>query len=843
MIRQFKRCVAAITSGAIAWLPLANSLPASATEPARIEVVRVGRTLPTLPHIAASPWETVNPSEAYGRALEERFSLSDHAAPNLERAEELSQDAIIAGAAAGTTARGRPLGGETSAIAEKFALLFDNFLAKYGATSVNVAARVTRPDTGQLAKELQIMHSSHLLSRVMLVQRRGMAPSHLSGDAVRAIAARNYDAAARFVVNHAHELPLSSETAAKIYALLANELVPDFLQGEDSFLHHGGEKFQREVLGFFEWLQSQRGHRALLAAPVEMSQRVHYFAQFFDVAPEFNGVLARLLMDFALLKAGLAPALYRSADAYYTKGVVRARTSVADALALHRETVAEGQRAMSGPDLAPAPPTASEQLLAVLAAQPQSVGAERRRRVSWFEFAAVVQALRAESELMDARFFKRVWLSAKRLPSSLKQLALSSGIAVGVAMGAASVIAYYGLKEFDLAWGMAALVTNQVTRIISSVFLAPRIKSRAEIAERSANPAMKKWDPARVYFWAMLLTSVQLMALPIGYKIFGHGSTAYLSVFIVTQALYGLINGATVGVLDGMIVKYVVGDDPGRIGTANFVWGASREFGSFVTVVFVASLLDAFFGPETTLFALACIQLLSAYFARNLKYAPSSGKKSESMVPGAASANLIGIRDLVPFALVRFVPTAVLSFFTGLLTLLPGFGSKFSHWAIAAFISGRMVATLYGSLFKLALSWLPRMPSGASLLLKVSPHTWYGLLSAAMIAYLMTGAIGVSLPVAIAIPALLGFLCAFADTQFRSLYMQGFSDTALARAYSRTINWSILPSILPALVIAYAHWAQWPIITTIQWIATASAAWVALLWGYTRITKPRREAN
>ena len=79
-----------------------------------------------------------------------------------------------------------------------------------------------------------MLRGSLNVSRTRTVARRFMAPHEVTDEQIPQIAERNFREAAQYMLAHAHELPLTLETAAAFNRVLTREL-----GGRRSRHHHG----------------------------------------------------------------------------------------------------------------------------------------------------------------------------------------------------------------------------------------------------------------------------------------------------------------------------------------------------------------------------------------------------------------------------------------------------------------------------------------------------------------------------------------------------------------------------------------------------------------------------
>src|SRR5688572_10532971 len=154
-----------------------------------------------------------------------------------------------------------------------------------------------------------MMYGSFQMSRSHALGRSLLAPRTLTKAELQATTERDFAVAARYVVSHRHELPLTLSTAQAINRLLTAGTVPEHMRGQAAY--------RADPARLYAWLASSEAVALGQRDPVALAERVHDEVSRLDAFPDGNGRTARLLADLVLLQHGQAPALYQSLEDYF----------------------------------------------------------------------------------------------------------------------------------------------------------------------------------------------------------------------------------------------------------------------------------------------------------------------------------------------------------------------------------------------------------------------------------------------------------------------------------------------------------------------------------------------
>ena len=194
-----------------------------------------------------------------------------------------------------------------------------------------------------------IVTGSQSVSRTVTHGRRFMAPESVADHQITEIAESNFQKAAKYVLDHFEQLELNENTAILINKILTEKLVQEKDRGNSNFRLRGTYTHQMDSFAgrlpatFYRWLESEAAHQMWLKDPIEFAEVVHNNLVSLDSFPDGNGRLSRLFADLALIKAGLAPALYTDMTDYFNRGNARAPVSRKERIQYFREIVRRGQ--------------------------------------------------------------------------------------------------------------------------------------------------------------------------------------------------------------------------------------------------------------------------------------------------------------------------------------------------------------------------------------------------------------------------------------------------------------------------------------------------------------------
>ncbi len=120
---------------------------------------------------------------------------------------------------------------------------------------------------------------------------------------------------ARFVVEQASAAALPTCTSIReLNALLVYDQDPPT----------AGQLCSDAAEPLFVWLETPEAARMAACDPVALAEHVHYEVSARDAFVEGNGRTARLLADWILIRAGMAPVFYRGMRPYFERGSARA---------------------------------------------------------------------------------------------------------------------------------------------------------------------------------------------------------------------------------------------------------------------------------------------------------------------------------------------------------------------------------------------------------------------------------------------------------------------------------------------------------------------------------------
>jgi NAD(P)-dependent dehydrogenase (short-subunit alcohol dehydrogenase family) len=175
--------------------------------------------------------------------------------------------------------------------------------------------------------------------RALKVMLRGSAQVSrtvvISGKEVADLAEKNYQNAARYVIEHFEALPINRDTAVYLNRMLTEGLVHGRIRGNPNARlfsqdAHLADKFVgRLPEGFYQWLDTEDAKKVFENDPVRFAEILHHNIGALDSFFDGNGRLSRLFADLALLKSGRAPAYYTEILDYFKRGVPRAAKSYA----------------------------------------------------------------------------------------------------------------------------------------------------------------------------------------------------------------------------------------------------------------------------------------------------------------------------------------------------------------------------------------------------------------------------------------------------------------------------------------------------------------------------------
>lgn len=182
-------------------------------------------------------------------------------------------------------------------------------------------------------------------------------PEDIPLEQVSTVTAWNFEVAARYVLDHFEDLPVTLATAETLIELLTRKIEPD--------THYAGTqsmartKFDYRVHGkfvnqcpecadgtprsFYAWLESPQAKQLQKENPVVFAETVHNDVVALDSFADSNGRLSRMLADLALLRGGFAPASYTDMEDYFARGSARSPVTREQRQAYFREIVRSGE--------------------------------------------------------------------------------------------------------------------------------------------------------------------------------------------------------------------------------------------------------------------------------------------------------------------------------------------------------------------------------------------------------------------------------------------------------------------------------------------------------------------
>ncbi len=203
----------------------------------------------------------------------------------------------------------------------------------------------------EIASQIIFSGSSNV-SRTISKGRRFIAPETVVDSDISKIAEMNFELAVKFIIENLDDLEINKETARELNKILTNKLVADNIRGDLSFRTGGSYVYLSDsfVSGnpetFYEWLESDSAIQLFKSDPVSFAEKIHHNLVALDSFPDGNGRLSRLFSDFALMKAGYAPALYSNMVDYFKRGNARSEVTRQDKAKYYYEIVEKGQKMM-----------------------------------------------------------------------------------------------------------------------------------------------------------------------------------------------------------------------------------------------------------------------------------------------------------------------------------------------------------------------------------------------------------------------------------------------------------------------------------------------------------------
>lgn len=711
--------------------------------------------------------------------------------------------------------------------------VFDGMRARAAVTDsspVEPALLVPRSDPHWRTVALDIMIAGSLnVSRTATLGRIYTASDAMTHDEVKDLAVNNFRRAAEFVLDNADALPLSLDTAITLNKILTQGgLVPEPVRGDPYY--NGDDAFRSEVRQFYEWLSSQKGAAFAREHPVELAERLHYVISHFDEFIDSNGRTARLMADLVLIKAGLAPAFYMGIGDYFARGSVRSGVSPAQRLEYFRSVVAEGQRMMrNGVELRhrlmdPLSHLHIEESVARRirgTVGHEAVPAAPEVRASVAEFIRLTEAREAQ----QAPLFKKFRDGLRALPVSFKSYTFAVSMLSGTSWGIGIIMSVYGIKQWGLVAGLAAQALSLALRIPGSLIGARVLKRLGA-------------DSRKIYIWTTVVQGLQLLSLPLGLWLFGAGSVGYLVVFMVGQAIYGLVYGSTYGMAEGQIMRRMLGSNSYRLETAGFVSTASREIFSLAFLFVVSPLLLLTVDADSAILVYAGLVLSTIPFFAAIRYVPEPAAAAPvaAAKPAPAPEPSLPKRDFLPYVASVFL-NAVFYALVGVFALYAFGNEAMSALAMTAYVAGRAGVSLIAALCEMAAGPERILIGRAKALDWLSAKAAFALMVSVASTYLAFSTAGWAIP-ALAAALLMGITTAVNSVRWMASYQSRLPPERLGDLNAMLTSVGVGAALMPFVVVSAGRLLG-ASVTPILWVVTAATA-LALAVSVAVVCWPRR---
>lgn len=451
------------------------------------------------------------------------------------------------------------------------------------------------------------------------------------------------------------------------------------------------------------------------------------------------------------------------------------------------------------------------------------------------------ESSQAETQQAGAKtsFFGKLGFVWKTLPAAFRKFLLGSVLLTASSEGTGIFYQIYGITQFGAFFGILSL---GLTRL----FAIPGSRYAAKLVNR--------FEPIKVYKLTTFIQGAMLIGLFIGAH-FLVGTTPFLVLYLVTQAVNGLIYGATRGMAESTIMPQLVGQDRKELEKAGFVWMIFCEGAALLTAFVLSPLTLVVFGATTTFLIFAAIQFSSLYYFRKVQpaalisaetnQAPQTSQDVTAPKEEAGTLEKLPWREYIPYLFGSFMHFSFYALFAGTFATYTLKNEVHAAFQTGTYDSGSFLVSLLAVLpafLALIAAQNKKQQTGTVNTQKGSDRLkmWFGLTALSIVGYLGAGLFGIP-ALSIAMAAILGGLITISRTKWMASYQHRLKPEKHAKMAANLSGLANAMSLIPFVIIAIGQLMNIAILPLLTGVVAVVS--IAALLGWVLTQEPPNSHN
>jgi hypothetical protein len=434
---------------------------------------------------------------------------------------------------------------------------------------------------------------------------------------------------------------------------------------------------------------------------------------------------------------------------------------------------------------------------------------------------------------------KKLVEALKNLPSSFKNFVVGGSLRSMAEEGMAIVTSIYGIKNFGLAIGVASMATELGFRIVGMLYAA-----------KLAAKYVKRFDAKRIYIITTTVQALLYLSLVGVGVLAGPASPFFLGYYFFVQVMRGIIYGAARGMAENQIMPRLVGQDAKKLETAGFIFMLSTEATALIMAFILSPLIRSAFGANVLIGVAAAIMLTSVGFFKKIKFsdeaspAPAAAEaqaKTEEKPAQDDKVDSLPVREYIPYVASSFLHFSLYTFLAGIFASYTFRNEFMSDRSVGAYDGGSLVISLIAAIPGLLASIgaaKAALNGGGSaqkkdLMDRLSLKGWYGAAVASAAAFMILGALGLSIPALVAASAL-GALVTVNRTKWMASYYERLKPEHHGKLSARLNSIGVAAALVPFLAISLGKIAGIALAPVIMGIVAVLTVALGVSWLLTR---------